>query len=200
MAFMGLVQSSSRPIEEEEEEVPVAQSKKSKKSKKRPKRCVCCVCRKTHIHTYVNIFELPVLPVCVTEVTPSLMVVLRVLRYQTREILIQICYPLPNGGFELPVLPVCVTPSLMVVLRYQTREILIQICYPLPNGGFDSFELPFLNSLVIGSVCVTTENNCVCVCVLPVCVCYLCVCVYPSIFLHYSSIIDKYYMLDYSSI
>ena len=35
MAFMGLVQSSSRPIEEE---VPVAQSKKSKK---RPKRCVC---------------------------------------------------------------------------------------------------------------------------------------------------------------
>ena len=44
--------------------------------------------------------------------------------YQTREILIQICYPLPNGGFdsfELPVLPVCVTevtPSLMVVLSF----------------------------------------------------------------------------------
>ena len=43
---------------------------------------------------------------------------------------------------------------------YQTREILIQICYPLPNGGFDSFELPFLNSLVIGSVCVCV--TCVC--------------------------------------
>ena len=117
--------------------VPVAQSKKSKKSKKRPKRCVCCVCRKTHIHTYVNIqrkhTDLPWLPrYWFRYVTPSLMVVL-------------------SFRFEW-----CFWASYHVHARY--------MCYPLPNGGLgfrvDSFELPFLNSLVIGSVCVCV--TCVC--------------------------------------